>query len=182
MANVKVTVDASGLNELAENIDKAKRQLIGQLAERGYQLLRREVPVATGNLKQGVATPDVDYENLTATLTVSARSARRATLTGQIFEKGKPTGKIVRLKPRPAFNYAEAVARGRPEIKPKGKALLIPINGTPLGRYVQIDGQNYIYARKARATKPNPFDQRAAEQLEKEAPKIADAILSKFFE
>ncbi|KAK0039547.1 hypothetical protein Bpfe_031032 [Biomphalaria pfeifferi] len=57
-------------------IEQAKRIMLGRIAERGYQLLRAEVPKVTTNLQQGVAPPDVDYRKLEATLTVSARSAR----------------------------------------------------------------------------------------------------------
>jgi hypothetical protein len=57
----EVIVDTKAIDQLGKDIDRAKRALIGRLGERGYQLLREEVPYVTGNLKQGVATPDVDY-------------------------------------------------------------------------------------------------------------------------
>lgn len=182
MAKLELKLDAKALNELAENIEKAKGQMIGQMAERGYQLLRREVPVATGNLKQGVATPDVDYVNFTAELTVSARSARTASLQATVFGEDGQAKKQVSLRPQKAFNYAEAVAKGRPAIRPKaGKALLIPVSSRPTtGGYLMVGSQIYVTRRSARATKPNPFHERAAAQLEKDARPIAEKILGQF--
>lgn len=179
----QIAADTRELERLARDMTRAKRQLIGRLAERGYQLLRQEVPYKTGNLKQGVAPPEVDYEKLEATLTVSARSARTGSLSGKIIGADGKEKKRVSLSARPAFNYAEPVARGRAAIRPKaGKALLIPVPTVPAGEsYLLAGGQIFIFRRSAKATKPNPYDERAAVRLEKEAPGIADAILAKFF-
>lgn len=177
-----VVINDDALRELGRDIDRAKRAMIGRLAERGYRLLRDEIKRSayqTGNLMQGVAPPDVDYDALEADLTVSARSG--ATLGGmaQVFNsKGQPT-RTVSLRPSPAYNYAEAVARGRPAIAPKqARALLIPVPIAPTGEgYLLIGGQRYILRRSAKATKPNPFHTRAGDRLEKEAPQIGEAVL-----
>jgi len=178
----EVIVDAKAINELARDIEKAKRALLGRLAERGYQLLRAEVPFQTGNLKQGVASPDVNYSQMTAMLTVSARSASVGGLQAKVIGADGKEKKTVMLRPRAAFNYAEVVARGRPAISPKrGKALLIPVASAPSsGGYLIAGGQIYIVRKSARATKPNPFDERAARRLEGEADNIAEAVLRKF--
>ncbi len=181
MAEVEVKVDASALTELAANIEKAKGELLVRLAAVGADMMREEAPFATGNLYQGIAPAQIDAASGTATITATAKRPSLSGGTGEIYFKGKPTGKIVSLKPQPEFNYAEAVARGRPEIRPKGKALLIPLrNATPLGNYVRIDGVNYIYAKRAKAVAANPFHERAAKRLEQEAPVIADEVLRKF--
>jgi hypothetical protein len=152
-----VVVNTKELDKLGSDFVRAKRALIGRLGERGYQLLREEVPYLTGNLKQGVAPPDVNYEKLEATLKVT-------------------------LRPRPAFNYAAAVAEGRPAIAPRqAKALLIPVPTAPTtGGYLLAGGQIYVVRRSARATQPNPYDERAAKRLENEAPAIAESVLAKF--
>lgn len=182
MASVDVQVDAKAVTELGANIEAAKRALIGRLAERGYQLLRDEVPVRTGNLKKGVVDPDVDYTNMQATIVVSAARDEGKALVGEVFDKKGDPVKTVTLRPSPAFNYAEAVARGRASIAPKhGKALLIPVVSVPSGEgYLLAGGQIFVFRKSASAVPANPFDERAAARLEQEAPAIADAVLNKF--
>jgi hypothetical protein len=177
-----VVVNAKELDKLGSDIVRAKRALIGRLGERGYQLLREEVPYLTGNLKQGVAPPDVNYEKLEATLTVSARSAATGSAEGTVYGADGKEKKKVSLRPRPAFNYAAAVAEGRPAISPKnGKALLIPVPVAPIGEgYLLAGGQIFIFRKSAAATKPNPFDQRAAKRLENESVGIAEKVLEKY--
>jgi len=182
----EVVVDSKAINELAANIDKAKRQMLGRLGERGYQLLRGEIKDTaydTGNLLQGVAPPDVDYDKLEAVLVVSARSGQRGPTEAIVFGADGKEKKTVTLRPSPAFNYASSVAKGRVSISPKhGKALIIPVPTAPTGEsYLIADGKIYVMRRSAKATKPNPFDQRAADRLEKEAPAIGEAVLSKIF-
>jgi hypothetical protein len=182
MPAAEVVVNAKEIEEQARDIDRAKRALIGRLAERGYQLLREEVPYQTGNLKQGVAPPDVDYQKLEALLTVSARSAARGGEQGTVYGADGKEKKKVTLRPRPAFNYAAAVAQGRAAISPKnGRALLIPVPTAPAGEgYLLAGGQIYIFRRSAAATQPNPFDERAARRLENESVSIAEKVLEQF--
>lgn len=181
MANTEIIVDAKAINALAADFEKAKRALVARLAERGYQLLRDEVPVATGNLKQGVSY-DVDTEKLEATLVVSARSGATGATSATVFGADGKEKKTVSLRAQPGFNYAEAVARGRAAVSPKnGKALLIPVPTAPVGEsYLLAGGQIFIFRKSAAATKPNPFDERAAKRLTDEAPKIGQAVLEKF--
>jgi hypothetical protein len=40
----EVIVDTKALDQLGKDLVRAKRALIGRLGERGYQLLREEVP------------------------------------------------------------------------------------------------------------------------------------------
>lgn len=183
MTSVEVTVRENELKQLGADIEKAKRRLLGTLAERGYQILRKEVPFRTGNLQQGVAPPDVDYEAMTATLTVSARSAAIGSRTAEVFGKDGKLKKKVTLRPRPAFNYAETVAKGRPGISPKnGRALLIPVYSRPAGEgYLMSDGQYFVVRRSASAVAANPFDERTAKQLDDQAANISEAVLKRFF-
>lgn len=178
----KVTVDAKAINELAADIDKAKRQLIGHLAERGYQLLRDEVPFDTGNLKQGVAPPEVNFDTLTAILTVSASRGRTGARSATVVGADGKEKKRVTLRAQPAFNYAEPVARGRPSLSPKrGRALLIPVSTTPArGGWIIAGGQIFVVRKSAKAVKANPFDERAAARLEREAEGIAEKVLRRF--
>ena len=181
MADVEIKVNPKELKGVADKIDKARFQLIARLAVVGADFMREEAPVRTSRLLQGIAPTKVDRQTGTATITATAKRASLTAGTGQVFSRGKPTGKIVSLKPQPEFNYAESVAKGRKAITTKGKALLIPINGTPTGNYVRIGRQNFIYARRARAVAANPFHLRAAARLEKAAPVLADEVLRKFF-
>lgn len=183
MPEVTIRADARAAEDLARDIRRVKGVLTGRLAERGYQLLREEVPVRTGNLKQGVAAPEVDAAAGTATLTVSARSARLNAREGVVYGSDGKERKRVSLSPAAAFNYAAAVASGRPAISPKaGKALLIPVPSAPSGEsYLIADGQVFIFRRSAKATKANPFQERAGRRLEGEAERIADEVLRKVF-
>ncbi len=180
----EVIVNTKQLDQLGENITKAKQQLIGQMAERGYQLLRKEVPVETGNLKQGVAPPEVDYENLTAKLIVSARSGRTGARTATLFGADGEKKKTVSLRPTNAYNYADVVARGNKNavLSPKkARAFLIPVPTKPTkGGYLMVGSQIFVMRRTRKGQKANPFDERAAKQLEADAPKIAEAVLVRF--
>ncbi len=180
MAEVEVIVDEDNLDTFVDNLRKAKEMMLEQMAEKARILLRAEVPVATGNLKDGVGAPDVDRANMTATLTVSARSAASLGGVAEVFNsKGEPV-KTVSLRPSPAFNYAEAVARGRVSISPKhGRAVLIPVTSAPIGEGYLISGGQY--RRSAAAVAANPFDERAAARLDTEARSIAETALSKYF-
>lgn len=178
-----VTVDDSALRVLGDDIAKFRRQLIGRLAERGYQLLRREVPKQTTNLQQGVAPPDVDYEVLEATLTVSARSGMTGARVAEVFGSDGKKTKTVTLRPQPAYNYAEVVARGNKKatMTPKtAKAFLIPVGSKPdTGGYLMVGGQIYVLRKSRRGQAANPFDVRAAEALQKEASSIADGVIAR---
>lgn len=184
MANLEIQVDASAVHNLALDIDRAKRRMIGQLAERGYQLLRAEVPQQTGNLKQGVAPPEVNYQQHTATLTVSARSARGAREAVVIGADGKEK-KRVRLKTTERYNYADVVALGNRKVTltPRSsRAFLIPVSSPPSGEsYLISGGQIFVVRRSRKAQKPNPFHERAGKRLEDEAPAIGEAVLRKLF-
>lgn len=178
-----VKVDTKAIAQLGADIERGKRKLLGRLGERGYQLLRDEVPVATGNLKQGVTPADVDYDAMEATLTVSARSGR-ASLVAEVFNAQGQKVKTVALRPQQPYNYAEVVARGNKDavLSPgHAQAFLIPVPTAPTGEgYLMAGGQVYIVRRTRKGQRPNPFDERAARRLEQEAPKIGDAVLREF--
>ncbi len=180
MADVKV--DYKSVENLEHQVRFGFIVSLGRLGERGYQLLRREVPEITGNLRQGVATPDIDESAMTATLTVSARSDQRGGGQGTIhYENGKT--KPVNLKPQIAFNYAEVVAKGRPEIKPKtGRALLIEVTEVKDRKsYITAGGKTFIVARSAAAVAANPYDERAAQRLNSESGTIVGAVFGELF-
>lgn len=179
-----IRVDTRGIDEFVVEMGKAKHALLGRLAESGYQLLRREIrqtAYETGNLLQGVAPADIDYP--IATLTVSARSGRTGSRQATVHSPNGKTKKVT-LRAQRDFNYAEAVARGRAAIRPRtAKALLVPVPTAPSGEsYLTVNGKIYVFRRRAAATKPNPFDDRAAAQLEAQAPRIGDAVFREFFE
>lgn len=178
----EVDVDVRALEQLVKDIDAAKKLLLVRLAERGYRLLRAEVPVDTSNLRLGVARPDVDQQKGEATLTVSAHSAakgaRKATLH---LKSGKE--KEISLRPTPAYNYAEVVARGNKAVPYKRKPMLIPVTTAPADESYITDGdQIYIVRIDRQRQKANPYDERAATRLEGEVPKIWKEIAEEFFQ
>ncbi|QQS33496.1 MAG: hypothetical protein IPM50_02625 [Acidobacteriota bacterium] len=176
MPNVSIEVLDDDLAKLGAEIDRYKRRVLGRLAERGYQLLRREVPVETGNLKQGVAPAEVDYDAMEAVLTVSARSGMTGRRVAEVYGSDGKKKRTVSLKPQPAFNYAETVARGNKAGPSMLKPMLIPISSKPeKGGYLMVGGQVYIVRKSRKRQRPNPFDQRAADTLQSEAVKIAEA-------
>lgn len=172
MANV----DLSAIEELNRELNRLKPIALGRLGERGYQLLRAEVPKVTRNLMQGVAPPDIRKN--TATLTVSARAARRGASQATLHLKSGKT-KTVKLRPVPAYNYAEVVKTGRPASSAKrAKALIIPVASPPSGEsYLEANEQYYILRKTTGGTKPNPYDERAARRLETEAVFIVEAVM-----
>lgn len=175
-----VTIDYGEVENLGKEIRAAEVVALGRLGERLYQHLRAEVPKDTRNLMQGVSPADVDEANLTAEVTVSARSAASSGGGTAHYPSGKT--KPVSLRPRVAFNYAEVVARGRPAIRPKaGKALLIEVQGTPNGAYISAGGKIFVVRTSAGPQKANPYDERAAEKLESEAPAIVGAVFAELF-
>ena len=179
-----VLVDTKEINRLERDIIAAKHAMIGQLADRGRELLTEEAPKRTGNLKKGVAAPDVDYPNLTATLNVSATQDSYGAGVAEVYGADGKKRKSVTLRPRPAYNYAEVVARGNKQatLTPKtAKAFLIPVPTAPDDEgYLIVNGQTYVVRRSRKAQKANPFDWRAADRLEKEAPTIGEAVLREF--
>jgi hypothetical protein len=159
------------------------RQMLGRLAERGYQLLREEVPKVTRNLMQGVAPPEVDYEKLVAVLTVSARSSRIGAQSGTVIGADGKEKKKVSLRPRPDYNYAAVVAEGyKPRIRPKkAKALLVPVPTAPSDEsYLIAGGQIFVFRKSAKGIKANPYHERAGTRLEGESAKIGESVLAKF--
>jgi hypothetical protein len=179
-----VKADTKELEQLGKDIVKAKFIMLGRLAERGRKHLSDEVPFKTGNLRQGVAPPEIDNKAMRATLTVSARSGGRGAGVAQVMNADGKLVKTVTLRPSPAYNYAEVVARGnkRPTLTPThAKAFLIPVNVPPKGEgYLIIGGDYFIVRRSRKGQKANPFDERAARKLEAEMPRIATAVLEQF--
>lgn len=187
MSEVKIELDDDELKKLGTNIVRAKHALIEQLGERGSELLRKEIKSSayvTGNLYQGVGAPVIDEAKMEAEITVTARSGATAGGTATVhYPSGKT--KQVSLRPRPAYNYASVNAKGYSKtIKPKtAKALLIPVPSVDKDEtYLTINGQIFVMRKFTKGIKANPFDDRAAATLEKEAPQITDVVFRKFFE
>lgn len=187
MPNIAVKIDTRALADLGDKLERAARAGLIRTLEQGEQYLRQEAPERTGLLrgKKGNNSISSDYRQ-TATgfegeFVVSAirerRGARKATL-----HLPSGTTKPVSLAPTSQFDYAEAVARGRNEIRPrKAKALLIPVNSAPSGESYIIDGAEvFIIRPRAAAVKANPYDQRAATRLEKDVEPIFQKSLADF--
>ncbi|MBX7170150.1 MAG: hypothetical protein K1X72_04280 [Pyrinomonadaceae bacterium] len=179
----EVKVDISEVEKLGADFQKIGKWSLVALAQRGLNLLRAEVPVRSGNLKQkGIKEPEYDFEKLQAILTVSATSEALKEGEGTLHLPSGNTKKV-RLRPQPPFNYTTAVARGRAKARPRtAKVLLIPVSSVPSDEsYITAGNQIYILRMSAKATKPNPFDERAAKRLKEESPaivqKVVDAVL-----
>jgi hypothetical protein len=171
------------LNEMAANIRQARNRVLGRMAELGRRYLGEEVPFKTGNLRQGVTTPDIDYDAGVATLTVSARSARREPQRATLHLKSGKTREIT-LRGTAAYNYAGVVALGGPTIRPRtAKAILVPVASAPNdeGYITTADGRIYVTRKSARGQKANPYHERAAKRLENDAPKTGNGVLIEVF-
>lgn len=180
--DLKIRVDLSAIDRLAKDFEQASGLVIRRIAERGEQHLRAEVPRETNNLAQGI-TSDVTIQPPTyrAEFTVSARSGRRGARQAVVHYPSGNT-KTVKLRPQPAFDYAEAVARGRKAVKPRrAKVLLIPVSNAPSNEaYLTSGGQTFVMRRSAKATKPNEYDKRAVAKLQTEIPIIVETQYEKF--
>lgn len=179
-----MSLDLTALDQVAREIDEFKRITLGQLVERGAELVREEVPKLTHRLESGVSS-DVDYDKLTGNISVSAESDRRGARKATLHLKDGKT-REVKLRPTKAYNYAEVVARGNKSatLYPnKAKAFLIPVPSAPSdGEYITDGDQIYIVRRNRSGQKPNPYDERAMKRLRDEAVGITTAIAQEFFQ
>jgi hypothetical protein len=192
MADVKIKVDRKQVESIGAEFREMVIEGLHRTVERGLRYLRQEAPKVTHNLEQGMSA-DVDEQNLRAELKASARSGRPGAQGGLLHLPSGATREIT-LRSQPAFDYAEAVARGTGVFGPKGsvirpkagKALLIPvgsvppaINGKPQA-YITSNGKIYVLRRFSRGRRADPYDVRAAQRLEADVPKIWDAVVQAF--
>jgi len=187
MANVTTKIDTRAINTLGAEFDAAAKAAMIRLLSQLEKYVIEEMPERTGLLKGKKGNNSVSSEYRKSEQGYRGEliiSAVRERLNAQGATLHLPSGKTkpVKLRPQPEFNYAEAVARGRVEIRPKqAKVLLIPVSDPPVGEsYIEASGQTFILRPRAKAVKPNPYDLRAAERLEQEAPQIVDAALASF--
>jgi hypothetical protein len=186
---LRIQVDPK-IARFGERLRAAARVGLFRVAELTEQALSEEVPVVTSNLRQGI-TSDVDPDALTATVNVSARSGRASAQSAQLI-RGDGTTVSIPLRARPAFDYAEAVARGTGIFGPQGapirpksaKVLLVP--GSPKldakGRresYVLgAGGVTYVFRRSVKGVRPNPYDERALARVRPQVAGVFDDALS----
>ncbi|HUF02786.1 MAG TPA: hypothetical protein VMM38_01280 [Aridibacter sp.] len=193
----KITVEISALEELELELAKLATEITGELGKRAYQLMRKEVPYKTGELKQGIVAylpggrtigtgastsgRPVSKPNR-AEVVASGRRARRGPRSATLHLKSGKTKQIT-LRSRDSYNYASAVAEGRKAITPKkGKAILIPVANAPADESYIVEGdQIYVVRKSAKAYGGNPFHERAAKRLEREAVMIVEAVAEDLF-
>lgn len=175
------------LKQLAKDIEDFKREAIGKLTERGAEIVRDEVPKITHRLESGVSS-EVDFDKFEGTIIVSARSDRRGARTATLHLEDGNT-RSVKLRPTPAYNYAEVVARGNKVgegglmTPKKAKAFLIPVSSAPQnGDYIVDGDQIYIVRRSRKGRKGNPYHERAAVRLSSESVGIVTAIAEEYFQ
>ncbi|HMV46578.1 MAG TPA: hypothetical protein PLD20_00975 [Blastocatellia bacterium] len=185
MADLKIKIDTTAIEQFGKELDAAGRAVIDNLIEPAAEYTREEAPVRTGRLQSDHTSVSSETRQTSTgyegDLIISAFSkpigSRQAQL---VYPSGKT--KTVSLRPQPEFNYAEAVARGRKEVRPvRAKLLLIPVASAPANEtYVRSAGEIFILRRRAKATKPNPFPERALKRLEQAAPGIIENTLANF--
>lgn len=187
MPRIEIKIDTKALADLGDKFERAAKAGLLRTLEQGEQYLRQEAPERTGLLrgKKGNNSISSDYRK-TATgfdgeFIVSAIRERRGARKA-VLHLPSGTTKAISLAPTPEFDYAEAVAKGRKEIRPrKARALLIPVNSAPSGEAYITDGaETFIIRPRANAVKPNPYDQRAANRLEKDIEPIFQKSLADF--
>jgi hypothetical protein len=195
MANeAKIAVDVSQVENLGTEFREMTEEGLQNTAERGTQLLAEEAPKLTGNLRLGMSA-DINRANLTAELIASAVT-REVGSEGALLHLPSGATREITLRGQPAFNYAEAVARGTgvygprgAVIRPKtGQALLIPVGAVPVSAtgkpeaYITSGGKTYVMRRFSKGRKANEYDLRAAQRLESEVPTIWEAVVNIFAE
>ena len=188
MPNIAVKIDTRALADLGDKLERAARAGLIRTLEVGRSYIKQEAPVRTGLLsgkRAGEESVSTEYQQTAAgyegEFLVFAQNERRPARKATLHLPSGTT-KPVSLAPTSAFNYAEAVARGRKEIRPrKAKALLIPVNSAPSGEpYITDGAEVFIIRPRAAAQKPNPYDQRAANRLEKQVEPIFQKSLADF--
>jgi hypothetical protein len=196
---VIIKIDTSQVKGLADDYRGMIVRGLHDVAEAGEKFLRQEVPKVTHNLEQGVSS-DVDGRKLTVDFVVAARVGRIAVEGGTLHLPSGATREI-RLRARPAFDYAEAVAEGtgvyatggvfgpKGVIRPRSaEALLIPVASKPApvkGKpqaYITSNGKIFVLRRYSRGRRPDPYHIRAAERLEVAVPLIFERVISQFAE
>jgi hypothetical protein len=191
MAESKITVDTKQVENLGFQFEQMTRRFLRKVGIQGKVFLEREAPKDTGNLESGMSV-DFDYTNLRADLIASAVT-RQVGAEGGLLHLASGKTREISLRGRPAFNYAEAVARGTGVYGPRGavirpksaQALLIPISSPPTKNgkpesYITSGGRMYVMRRFSKGRRSNPYDVRAAKRLEDEIPGIWDAVVAAF--
>lgn len=185
MADLKIKVDTKAIEQFGKELNQAGRAVLDNLLEEAEEFVRQEAPERTGRLKKDQNSVASETRQtgtgFEGDLIISAFRERRGARQAQVFYPGGAT-KTVSLRPQPAFNYAEAVAKGRGEVRPvRAKLLLIPVASAPANEtYVKSAGEIFILRRRANATRPNPFPDRALKRLEAVADEIVVNTLANF--
>lgn len=200
MTRIGITADIRQVERLGKDYATAAEVGMRRLVERGEQIVREEAPKVTRNLIQGVSS-DVraTRAGLRGEIVITARTGRLGQRQGTLhlgsgwhWHKGELVYESVpvTLRAVPSFNYPQAVAEGtglygpnRSLIRPKkAKALLVPVSSVPMlnGKvrpYVEADGKLYVMRRSMKGRKPDPYHERAAHRLGREAQPIFDRAL-----
>lgn len=177
-AVIRLEVDISEVESLGE--DYRRGTLIGmrRIMLQGEALMVQEVPVATGNLRQGVGS-DFDEESLSGEVYITAKRDAMGPRQATVHLASGRT-KSVTLRAQPEFNYAEVVAKGRrAQLAPsRARAFLVPVSSPPArGSYLTSEGQTFVARRSLLEVLANPFDRRTATALEQQIEPIMDRAL-----
>ncbi len=185
MADLKIQIDTKAIDQFGKELNQAARAVIDNLLEEAEEYTRQEAPERTGRLKKDQNSVSSETRQtgtgFEGDLIISAFRERTGARQAQVISPSGNT-KTVSLRPQPEFNYAEAVAKGRKEVRPvRAKLLLIPVESAPANEaYVKSAGEIFILRRRAKATRPNPFPDRALKRLEAAAPQIIENTLANF--
>jgi hypothetical protein len=189
--DVKIKVDTKQVQNLG--FDFRQMALVGltQTKNYGERFLRDETSKIS---KEFSISSDIDPRRLSASLFATARIPARS---GQTAEVVYPSGrtKKVSLRPQPEVDIAKFIAEGtgiygprKRRIVPRhAKVLLIPKGiGPRMGErresFVRIDGKYFVFRPSSRGMRPNRYDVRAGERLEREVDEIWDRVVAKFAE
>lgn len=186
MADLEVTVDTKALEQVAADYAKAGKLAMVKLLNAGKVYLEEEAPKDSGRLRgdrsasgsiSGTYTQTAD--SFKGEITISAINAARAAASATVhYPSGKT--KEVKLRAQKPFDYAKAVATGKPrQVAPKqARAFLIPVQSAPTNEtYLTSGGKIFITRRHLAAVKPNDYPGRALKRLSA----VADAIVAKAF-
>jgi hypothetical protein len=195
--NIRLDADTKSIERLAAQYRVAARQGLGQVMERGRQIIREEVQPISKRLVQGVGVPYITEQGdvLSGQISISARADKRSGGTATYVSLSGKT-KEVSLRAQPQFDFARALDEGTGVFGPKGavifprvaKALLVPegsgsrsgLNGPfkPRG-YLLINGVKYITVKWTRGMPGYHYSDKALARLGSVAQGIFDLATAK---
>ena len=169
-----IGIDKGRLTDTPRDLSTAARAGLEAGVKQSEKDLRDEARRISQKLADGVTSKcDMSARPMKAELVVSAIRPAQEARQGVVHEADGDTRPIM-LRAQPAFDFAEVVAKGRPEVRPRrARAILIPISDLRLraGRqresFIRAGKEMFVARGSAKAVPANPFDERAVRRTDR---------------